>query len=105
MRWGNRVWVVFVVVAAAGPRSVADDQPVAPPAVPPADKSFADLLDPKPTIHLRGRIEADAVWPAQSDASRAQIGTLQGGYGFRRARLGAEGTVGSSAAWVAEFDF
>jgi phosphate-selective porin OprO/OprP len=30
---------------------------------------------------------------------------LQGGYGFRRARIGAQGHVGDSASWVAEIDF
>ena len=42
---------------------------------------------------------------AQSAASQAQLGTLQSGYGFRRARIGAQGTVGDSATWVAEIDF
>jgi phosphate-selective porin OprO/OprP len=111
MRWGNQIRAVLAVTAAAaGLPAVADDpaaaSPTAAPASdPPAERSFADVLDPKPTIKLRGRIEVDAIWPSQSMASRAQIGTLEGGYGFRRARLGAEGTIDSSSAWVAEFDF
>jgi phosphate-selective porin OprO/OprP len=100
---------MFVAAVAVAP-AVADEPPASPVAVvtasdPPAEKSFADILDPKPTIKLRGRIEVDAVWPSQSATSAAQIGDLQGGYGFRRARIGAEGTIGSSSAWVAEFDF
>ena len=59
----------------------------------------------KLTIELRGRIEVDAAMVAQSAASRALIGNLQDGFGFRRARLGAQGTVGTSATWVAEIDF
>lgn len=42
---------------------------------------------------------------AQSTSSKALIGDLQNGYGFRRARLGAQGTVGDSSRWVAEVDF
>ncbi len=59
----------------------------------------------KPTIELRGRIDADLVQPIQSTLSQEEVGTLIGGYGFRRARLGAQGTVGDAAMWVAEFDF
>ena len=59
----------------------------------------------RPTVELRGRIEADAILVAQSAASEAVIGTLRGGYGFRRARIGAQGSVGTSARWVAEIDF
>ncbi len=69
----------------------------------PAKNPLAERL--KPTIELRGRIEAEAAMVAQSAASQAEIGTLQSGYGFRRARIGAQGTIGTSALWVAEIDF
>jgi phosphate-selective porin OprO/OprP len=75
----------------------------AEPAAPPAPNPLAERL--RPTIELRGRIEADAVMATQSAASRAIIGDLQNGYGFRRARIGAQGRIGTSALWVAEIDF
>jgi phosphate-selective porin OprO and OprP len=83
-------------------------QEPAPPATPNADPTaapnpLAERL--KPTFELRGRIEADAVMVAQSAASRALIGDIQNGFGFRRARIGAQGEIGKSAAWVAEIDF
>jgi phosphate-selective porin OprO/OprP len=73
---------------------------------PPAEAiSPADILSPTPWFHVRGRIEADAVFASQSLASQQQIGMLEDGIGFRRARLGAEGTIGSSSRWVSEFEF
>jgi phosphate-selective porin OprO and OprP len=59
----------------------------------------------KPTINLRGRIQADAIFINQSPKDKAIIGDEQNVTGFRRARLGAEGTVGEQVNWVAEFDF
>lgn len=58
----------------------------------------------KPTIRLRGRIEAEAVMAAQSAASQAAIGDLQNGYGFRRVRLGAQGNIEDSTSWVSEVE-
>jgi phosphate-selective porin OprO and OprP len=58
-----------------------------------------------PTFKLRGRIEADAITVSQSEKSKAIYGDFQNVVGFRRARLGAEGTAGEQANWVAEFDF
>ncbi len=57
-----------------------------------------------PTIQLRGRIEAEATFAAQSASSQATIGDLQNGYGFRRVRLGAQGTIEDSASWVSEVE-
>lgn len=57
-----------------------------------------------PTIQVRGRIEADATVAAQSSASQAEIGDLQNGFGFRRVRLGAQGTIEDSASWVSEVE-
>jgi phosphate-selective porin OprO and OprP len=121
-RWGL---LLAVLVGGAAPASGTEppalpsnapimgalpDTPSAPPtAVPPNPPStsnpLAERLNLVPTFELRGRIEVDAVMAAQSAASKAQIGDLQNGYGFRRARLGAQGTVGTSARWVAEIDF
>ena len=58
----------------------------------------------KPTIHVRGRIEAEAVMAAQSASSKAIIGNLNNGYGFRRVRLGAQGNVDDSTSWVSEVE-
>lgn len=90
-----------VAVAAAGwmgPAARADPPDVEPP-------TFTEILSPTPKFELRGRIEVDAVFAAQSLASQQQIGTLQDGYGFRRARLGAQGTVGDTGRWIAELEF
>jgi phosphate-selective porin OprO/OprP len=97
-----RYWLkVCIFFVAAGSPVAAED----PPAPPSESPSFTDLLTAQPKFKLRGRIEADAVFPGQSAASRAQIGDLQGGFGFRRARIGAEGEIDTSARWVAEIDF
>jgi phosphate-selective porin OprO/OprP len=61
--------------------------------------------DDKPVFELRGRIEAEAIFASQSERNQAIIGNLQNAVGFRRARLGAQGTVGEQVRWVAEFDF
>ncbi len=61
-------------------------------------------VDLRPTIQLRGRIEADATVASQSAASQATIGDLQNGYGFRRVRLGAQGTIADSVSWVSEVE-
>jgi phosphate-selective porin OprO/OprP len=87
----------------APPRAFPEWVPAAAPPEPPAPNPLAERL--KQTIELRGRIDADAVLASQSNASKAQIGDLQNAYGFRRARLGAQGTVGTSSRWVAEVDF
>ncbi|MFO0798507.1 MAG: porin [Gemmataceae bacterium] len=89
----------------------ADAPPVSSPTVapsadqvPPAADRLADLLELKPTIQLRGRVEADAVLASQSAQSKAELGDLMNGYGFRRVRLGAQGTVGDSTSWVSEVE-
>jgi phosphate-selective porin OprO/OprP len=74
-----------------------------PPAVS-VTNPLEERLNLTPTIQVRGRVEADAVMAAQSAQSQAAIGDLQNGYGFRRVRLGAQGTVGDSASWVSEVE-
>jgi phosphate-selective porin OprO/OprP len=59
----------------------------------------------KPNAHIRGRIQADAIWVNQSPTNKAALGNIDNAVGFRRARLGAQGTIGDLAAWVAEFEF
>ena len=63
------------------------------------------LADPDPQIHLRGRINADAVFVNQSASNQAIFGDYQNAVGFRRARLGAHGQVGGQVEWLSEFDF
>lgn len=78
--------------------------------VPPSDVApqlpnpLEERLNLKPTLHLRGRIEAEAVTAAQSAQSKGAVGDLQNGYGFRRVRLGAQGSIGDSASWVSEVE-
>lgn len=58
----------------------------------------------RPTFRIRGRIETDAIVAVQPTESKEIIGNLQNGYGLRRMRLGAEGTIGEEANWVSEVD-
>src|SRR5262245_15508329 len=57
-----------------------------------------------PAFEVRGRIEVDTVVAAQSMESIQTIGDLQNGYGFRRVRLGVQGTIGDAAHWVSEIE-
>src|SRR5262249_2607911 len=82
------------------------DDPV-PPALAPtvacnpsAKKSFTDILTTTPKLQFRDRIEVNPTLPSAA----YRIDHLRGGYGFRWASLGAEGT-GSSSVRVAGFDW
>jgi len=73
----------------------------------PGGTTFHPMLGPlelKPTIQLRGRIEAEANMASQSAQNKAAIGDLQNGYGFRRVRLGGQGTIGDAVSWVSEVE-
>jgi phosphate-selective porin OprO/OprP len=59
----------------------------------------------KPVARIIGRINADTILVNQSARNKEIFGTVQNAVGFRRARLGAEGEVGPSVYWKAEFDF
>jgi phosphate-selective porin OprO/OprP len=58
-----------------------------------------------PSIRLRGRVEADAIFASQNPKDKLLFGNFENAVGFRRARLGAEGDVAEQTRWVAEFDF
>jgi phosphate-selective porin OprO/OprP len=58
-----------------------------------------------PKVKLRGRINADAIFATQSERDKVILGDFQNAVGFRRARLGAEGTILDQVGFVAEFDF
>jgi phosphate-selective porin OprO and OprP len=78
--------------------AVSSALPTSPSTVPtPAAKG--------PDIKLRGRIEADAISASQSEKNKLIYGDFQNAVGFRRARIGAEGTVGDQVRWVGEWDF
>lgn len=75
-----------------------------------------DILSAKPAIpvekekpfldyQLRGRIEADALWATQSPLNKVVLGDIENALGFRRARLGVQGTAGETVNWISEFDF
>ncbi len=68
----------------------------------PTTNRLEELL--KPSFRIRGLIETETAVAAQSAQSKATIGDIQNGYGFRRIRLGAQGTIGDSARWVSEVD-
>jgi phosphate-selective porin OprO/OprP len=100
------------VVAALGPpmspeatKSAADIEAVTTDSLSSAPSISLSKPADKPTIELRGRIQADAIFVDQSARNRAILGEIQNATGFRRARLGAQGTVGEHVNWVAEFDF
>src|SRR5262245_29639697 len=76
-----------------------------PPLESTAPAAAGEASGAKPLIELRGRIHADAIGVAQSARDKAIIGDVPSATGFRRARLGAQGTIGEQIDWVAEFDF
>ncbi len=58
----------------------------------------------KLNMRIRGRIETDAIVAVQSRESQEILGDLQNGYGFRRLRLGSQGTLGDALHWVSEVE-
>jgi phosphate-selective porin OprO/OprP len=68
-------------------------------------RELSSREDDKPAIEVRGRIHTDAILINQSEKNKAILGDVENATGFRRARLGAQGTVGEQVNWVAEFDF
>lgn len=92
----------LLAVACAAGRAAAQDAADAPAELVP--NPLVERLNLKPTIQLRGRIEAEASMASQSAASKQVLGDLVNGYGFRRVRLGAQGTIGDSASWVSEVE-
>lgn len=89
---------------AAPPGAAPSANPVADPTSVLPKNVFEAPLNLTPTFQLRGRIEAEATMSGQSRESQETIGDLQNGYGFRRVRLGAQGSIGDSASWVSEVE-
>ncbi len=66
-----------------------------------ADKAKKKL----PSVAVSGVFQADAVMFNQDDDSRDQYGSIQNGAGFRRARLGAKGSVADNMNYFMQMDF
>lgn len=58
-----------------------------------------------PTLTMSGVFQADAVMFNQTDASREAYGEIQSGADFRRARLGAKGSVSDAMDYFMQMDF
>ncbi len=71
---------------------------VAPqPVVQPEEKKYPD-------VKISGFFHLDAARFSQSSESRAVLGDIQDGTGFRRARLSASGNVSERGTYLVEFD-
>ena len=96
-------------VAWAGVESIPPTPAVGAPTSEPPTVGLTDATErtkgTDPTFKLRGRIEADSVTVTQSPKDKALFGDFQDAVGFRRLRLGSEGTAGDMTRWVAEVDF
>jgi phosphate-selective porin OprO/OprP len=111
------LWGSLILVACAATGLFAQSPPP-DPIGPPADtlpslpsatsgpdaKPFVDRLNLPASFEVRGRIETEAVVSQQSQMSQDAIGNLVNGYGFRRVRLGAQGSYGDSTSWVSEVE-
>src|SRR5688572_17264037 len=103
MGFPTRVAIGLAIVFATVGRS-ADPVEILPvvilSAVPEPTVNPSRPADAKPVVELRGRVEADALAPVQGLANRLAVGDFLNATGFRRARLGAEGTFGEHFRWV-----
>jgi phosphate-selective porin OprO and OprP len=59
----------------------------------------------KPTVAWTGELQTDDVTLSQSPANRADLGDIDGFSNFRRARLGAIGSLWANTIYRLEFDF
>jgi len=76
------------------------------------EKELKKLSEPKPaekpklpSVTISGVFQADAGAFSQTDASRATYGYIENGADFRRARLGAKGSVSDSMDYFMQMDF
>lgn len=58
-----------------------------------------------PTFKMNGAINADAGWFNQTVGNRIQVGDLQDGADFRRARLGISGLVSEHVSYFLQMEF
>lgn len=58
-----------------------------------------------PTYKINGGLQADAGWYNQSPENLEQVGDLQDGAAFRRARLGINGQLRENINYFMQFDF
>ncbi len=68
------------------------------------NESTGDVPD-KPTVAWTGELQADDVMVSQSQSNIDQLGQLKGFSDFRRARLGAIGSLWANTIYRLEFDF
>jgi len=73
----------------------------------PGMPAICKVEEPKtfPTYKINGAINADAGWFNQTEANRIQVGDLQDGAAFRRARLGVSGLVSENIGYFLQMDF
>lgn len=74
------------------------DAPTTAPSPPPAPKKAF------PDMKMTGFFQLDAARFSQDAASRATLGDVQDGLGFRRARLAATGNIAERTSYMFEFD-
>lgn len=70
-----------------------------------AAKKRKDAAALKPSIKIRGRIQADIAAFSQSTANRATVGDMEDGADFRRVRIGAQGQAFDITEYLFEIDF
>lgn len=72
-----------------------------------AFRSFQEKASKKtyPTVGVHGVFQADAGWIHQDTASETEYGQIQDGSDFRRARLGANGSVTELTNYFFQMDF
>ena len=82
------------------PTPAIPESAVGLPITPPAPGPAKDV-----TFNVRGRVQADSISVTQSAKDKLLYGNFDNAVGFRRARIGAEGTANENTRWVAEWDF
>jgi hypothetical protein len=80
-------------------------QTLSPP-VEPAPVGLAPVAEKKfPSVQLSGVFQADGVAFEQDEASRQAYGQIESGADFRRARLGAKGSLSDRMDYFMQMDF
>jgi len=69
------------------------------------EASAAAAKSKLPSVQLGGVFQADGVAFEQDQASRATYGRIESGADFRRARLGAKGSITDSMDYFMQMDF
>lgn len=80
----------------SGPKPLPEPKP---------DKASTPPKPTFPNVKVNGFLQADAIYFGQSEHNRQQLGDIQDGAGFRRARLSASGAVAENVNYFMQFDF